>query len=695
MQTSTAVHGQVDADPNERAGEQSRSRAFTIAALAGALPAFVVDAWFVNLGRANFLQRPVFANVYDAQARTLFHGHWNVPPAVMGFEGFVIHGRTYSYYGPFPALLRMPILAVTSRFDGRLTQLSMLAAFAVALFGIARLLWRARSFVRPDAPFTRLEGVVTAVFLFVCGVGSAVLFPASRAIIYHEAEVWGTALALVGFDAVIGAFRRRSPARYALASFLAACALLSRPSVGLGPAVALGIFSLIAAWRAVRRTDPETTRRWSPVLAFGAAAAMPVLLYAYVNHTKFGTWFSLPLDKQLYSTFNPSRKAALAANGGSLFSVKYIPSTVWQYLRPDALRFWRVAPFVDFPVRHASVFLGERFDTLDRSSSVVASMPALALLAIAGVVVLVRRLRTDTALAFVVCTVAAAIAVFPTLALGFIANRYLIDFVPLLIVPAVVAIQSGLAVWNGSARRSQPARRARAPIVIGGVAVALAAFQLWTNAGITLTYQRMWAAPDAQVLRGFAGWQEAVASTVGTGGYRVLRLTSLPAKPPPDTLAIVGRCDGLYFGDPHYVWAQLEVGPSTHVRTRVRFVADARPGTRQSLVVMPGSPGLNVSVVAEGSDRFRFEVVDAAGHASTRSAITVPVDRTATVDVVIDPAIRATRVAVDGRTALDAQGTAIPAGTAQLVVPAAVSAVVRDVSPLPVTTPLCDRVRRG
>src|SRR5689334_3824274 len=303
MQTSTAVHGQVDADPNE--GDAERSRSFAIAALVGALPAFVVDAWFVNLGRANFLQRPVFANVYDAQARSLFHGHWNVPPAVMGFEGFVIHGRTYSYYGPFPALLRMPILAVTSRFDGRLTQLSMLAAFAVALFGIARLLWQARSFLRADAPFTRVEGVVTAVFLFVCGVGSAVLFPASRAIIYHEAEVWGTALALVGFDAVIGVVRRPSPARYALASFLAACALLSRPSVGLGPAVALGVFALIAAWRALRRRDPEATRPWSPVLAFGVAAAIPVFLYAYVNHAKFGTWFSLPLDKQLYSTFNP------------------------------------------------------------------------------------------------------------------------------------------------------------------------------------------------------------------------------------------------------------------------------------------------------------------------------------------------------------------------------------------------------
>jgi hypothetical protein len=211
----------------------------------------------------------------------------------------------------------------------------------------------------------------------------------------------------------------------------------------------------------------------------------------------------------------------------------------------------------------------------------------------------------------------------------------------------------------------------------------------------------MWAAPDAQVLRGFVGWQEAVSSAVGTGGYRVLEVASLPAKPPPDTLALVGRCDGLYFGDPHYVWAQLEVGPSNHVRARARFVAGARRGTRQSLVVLPGSPAsagpdLEVTVVAEGSNRFRFEVVDATGQVSTGSAITVPVDRPATVDVLVDPRVRATRVLVDGRQVLDAEGIDVHSDVAQLVRPApGGGAVVRDVRPLRVTTPLCDRVRRG
>ena len=31
-----------------------------------------------------------------------------------------MYGRTFTYFGPVPALLRIPIVAVTDAFDGRL-----------------------------------------------------------------------------------------------------------------------------------------------------------------------------------------------------------------------------------------------------------------------------------------------------------------------------------------------------------------------------------------------------------------------------------------------------------------------------------------------------------------------------------------------------------------------------------------------
>ena len=51
-----------------------------------------------------------------------------------GLEAFVVNGHAHTYFGPLPSFLRMPILLVTSRFDGRLTQVSMLLAFVLLLW---------------------------------------------------------------------------------------------------------------------------------------------------------------------------------------------------------------------------------------------------------------------------------------------------------------------------------------------------------------------------------------------------------------------------------------------------------------------------------------------------------------------------------------------------------------------------------
>ncbi|HYU38645.1 MAG TPA: hypothetical protein VEM59_02260 [Acidimicrobiia bacterium] len=69
----------------------------------------------------------------------------------------------------------MPVLAFTDSLDGRLTQVSMLAAFTVALVFIARLSWRIRRLVRGDAPVSRLELWVVGGYVFVIGtLGHAV-----------------------------------------------------------------------------------------------------------------------------------------------------------------------------------------------------------------------------------------------------------------------------------------------------------------------------------------------------------------------------------------------------------------------------------------------------------------------------------------------------------------------------------------
>ena len=55
-----------------------------------------------------------------------------------------VDGRTYSYFGIFPALLRIPVQLVTDEYDGKLTLISMAVAWVVFAVMATRLFWLIR-----------------------------------------------------------------------------------------------------------------------------------------------------------------------------------------------------------------------------------------------------------------------------------------------------------------------------------------------------------------------------------------------------------------------------------------------------------------------------------------------------------------------------------------------------------------------
>ena len=110
-------------------------------------------------------------------------------PPTLSLERFNIGGKFYTYFGPWPAILRMPVVAFTNEFDGRLSRVSMLLAFVVLLGFTARLAWQARSLVRGDGPPTRATLLAAGSFVFVAGCGSTALFLASRAWVLSRGDL--------------------------------------------------------------------------------------------------------------------------------------------------------------------------------------------------------------------------------------------------------------------------------------------------------------------------------------------------------------------------------------------------------------------------------------------------------------------------------------------------------------------------
>jgi hypothetical protein len=670
-------------------------RRFRRASLAGALVAAPIFYWMLNAGQLNPFHAEVFGNFYDIQAHSLLDLHWNVPAKQVAFEGFLIHGKTYLYFGPVPALLRLPIVAITDSLDGKLTQVSMLAAFAVALLFVTRLSWRIRRLVRGDAPVSRLELWAVAGYVFLIATGSVMFFLASRALVYHETELWGMALALAAYDAILAVLLEPSRRWVILAGLWTGAAFLTRASVGAGPLVALGIVIAALVLRRVSTRRLGGLARWfaapnklgSARLFWWlvAAAAVPVVLYAYVNYSRFGSFFGLPLDHQVYAQFNPARQRALADNGGSLFGIKFVPTQIVQFLRPDGLRLDSLFPWVVFP-RPATVLFGVTFDTRDWTASVPATMPAFTVLAAGGVVTLVRRAGAAAVRAPLVGAIAGGLATFT---IAFVANRYMSDLLPAIVLASLV----GFHVLIGALRRAPRPRWSR---IVAVVVVVLAAVSLWVNFALAIWYQRALFPQAAWERAGFIAFQQDVDDLI-PGGPRgkVESGPDLPAPGAAGEMFIVGDCAGLYWSDSRE-WFAVERGNGAgHFRLRVRFPALSNSeeallgighGNDQNVLALRYLPGHRVRFVL--SSRVAPKLLVSAPQ---------PVEpgRAYLLDVVIDSRTGGVLVTMDGHTVLAdivflVAGDEATIGSSTVPGQAPFTGTIRQ---LPVRTPLCDRVR--
>jgi hypothetical protein len=695
-------------------------------------------AWLVTSGTFQFFQSVPFSNFYDVQARSWLRGTWSVPANVLSIEGIRTGGRTDMYYGPVPALLRLPVLTFTHRFDGRLTQPSLLIAFLLALTFSSLLSWRIRGLVRGPAEVSRLEAGLTAALLVVIGLGSVFFFLGATAMVYEEAEMWGAALSLGAFYSLVGFLDRPSAGRLVATGVLTALALLTRASVGLGPVLAIGLATGVYLFAALATRAPGWVRRTGQLArALGvkvsqapgrfsagllAAMGIPLALYVAINELKFDTPFSPPFNRQVYSLENAHRQAVLASNGGSLFGLKYLPSGLLQFVRPDALSVTRQFPWVFFPGK-ALVIGHPIYDSRDWTSSVPASMPILFLLALVGVVVVFRparfRRRANTlpagsapaaltepsagpgTAALRLPLVGAAAGTAGILIWSFIAQRYLADVMPFLLL-------AGLAGWHFVL-----SHRFRTNGIARSIGVTLLAvlvlFELWTTFSLSLFYQRE-LGPVVTIAQrsGMVTLQQQVdRSLLGSPTSGVQFVSRLPTNAPALNLAVVGNCASVYQFDGNS-WQPVELGAAGGARQlEVTFPRTSR-GRRQPLLVTGGAtPQDVVAVTWEGGDRYSFSYRFAqplfgqpAQGWYTEPAVVMAPGHPHQVQMDLDTQIHQVFITVDGTLVFSLLTPVAPPADVRLgSVPPSITTTTPDfagrIRGLPVPTPICHQLERG
>ncbi|MBF6557978.1 MAG: hypothetical protein IVW52_17865 [Acidimicrobiales bacterium] len=623
-------------------------RRFTIAALLGiavmALP-FIAILWG-PWESPNPIRKTAYEdNFYDLQARAMFHGHLWLAKGAIGIEAFVHAGREYTYFGLFPSLIRMPILAVTSSLDGKLSAPFMLVAWLLTALFATLLVWRVRLLICGPAPMGRAEAASFGILVTTVMGGTIFMFLAATPYVFAEDLAWSICLTVGSIFALLGVLERPSWARVIVSGVLILATNLDRVTTGW--ACVIGAV-LIAGWFALGRGGRENRRWFWPVLG---VALVPLVAGSAVNYAKFGVPFGVSNFDQVWTSVNAYRRRFLAANHNSEAGLVFAPSNLLAYLRPDGLRLSSVFPFITLPAAPPSALSGVLFDRRYRTASLPASTPLLFLLSCWGLITAFRprpigRVALTRFLLLATIIAGAALMVW-----GYMAPRYLADFVPFLVLASAVAMAD---IWRRMAARPRKERMGALSIV-----AALGLFSIVANIGMAITPTEEW--NTGQTLH-YVELQKAVSDITGHPmNGRVVRGNSLPPWAPADELYIVGACDGLYISNgENYstvpgqqfhrtTWMTVQLGHAFQHTFRVTFNRSP-PGTNQSLALVSAGPA-TVAVSSSrisGHGRLRVTIGLFGAGRPIGNSVSVSPGSSHQIVVITDPVKHLIQVTLDG-----------------------------------------------
>ena len=495
----------------------------------------VVFAGIATGGTGRLIARESFGDFYDYQAAGILHGRLDVPFEAIRFEAFVFQEKYYGYFGPTPALLRIPF-ALAGLWFGELSRLFMVIFFAAALVASFLLLLHAVRLVRGDD--ARPHPGAIGLFVLSAGLGNTLIFLSSRAYIYHEAILCGAMFALWGIWCALRHLAAPS-GRWWLGSL--GCGLLcvhARPPTGLLALATLGTVALLLAWRrgqqarASAQPLPWAALRHPTLVA--ALAVVAVLSYNALSYLKFGTIEGCPL--RLNVQYDDAR---LARIDGRQFHLANLLPNAGAYLFRTGLAARSTFPYL-LATAPAMPAPPAKLDLLEPMVGIPFAMPALTVLATLGGAAAFARARNARSAIFALGLGATPMIGSMLCAIA-LSQRYTADFSPVLIATGCFGI---------AALDALPPRWRR---TTGGALGVLVALNIMVMLALTLHYQgeSIWGV-STKFRKNYASLRERAdtffgrldpagysvdqlpirATDIATALYLPLRLATVPASVP-------------------------------------------------------------------------------------------------------------------------------------------------------------------
>src|SRR5437762_720154 len=387
---------------------------------------FTVVLWlFTTTGGGDVFVQEVLGSAYDSQAEHFLRGDVGVDAAAIAHETMIVNGEVRMYFGPFPALLRIPLNFIYPPGHGKWSRISGFCAGVIALFAFAGLVQTA---LRSSPLSSRARNWIGNACMIGFALGSPLLLLLGNLSIYDEAIIWGFAWSLAALYFLCrsrtadGATLTRSLLAF---SFCAGAALVSRATFGAP-------FVLIAPLLAIRLLHRQPIRNLA-VLLLPLSATL--LFYLSLSYARFGDFSGMNMRYNI----NPVQRDFAVKHG--LFQLRRVPYSFADYFVLRTPQLQREAPFLkagrqDYDPEDLYVMpFTETYSSLLWSSS------WLLLGAVIGVAMLLRRGGADAvdrAIAGIFLTQVVVILSFMGLA-----QRYLAELFPFLIFAFLIFLRQG------------------------------------------------------------------------------------------------------------------------------------------------------------------------------------------------------------------------------------------------------------
>jgi hypothetical protein len=380
---------------------------------------------FTMTGGRDIFVKEVLGGAYDSQAQHFLRGDVGVDAAASAHETMIVNGKVRMYFGPFPALLRIPLNFIYPPGHGKWSRISGFCAGVTALFAFAGLV---RTALRSSPLSTRALNWIGNACVIGFALGSPLLLLLGNLSIYDEAIIWGFAWSLA---ALYFAYRSRTIEGAALTrsllafSFCAGAALLSRATFGAP-------FVLIAPLLAIRLFHRQPIRNITALLLpLGAA----VVFYLFLSYARFGDFSGMNMRYNI----NPVQRDFAVKHG--LFRIERVPYSFADYFVLRNPKLQREAPFfkanrTDYD--HENLYVMPFTETY---SSLLWSSSWILLGAVIGMAMLLRPGGGDS----VDRAIAAILLLQVIVILSFmgLAQRYVAELFPFLIFGFLIFLQQG------------------------------------------------------------------------------------------------------------------------------------------------------------------------------------------------------------------------------------------------------------